>query len=248
MYGPKYYEQMAMMGRNYLAFQKMRMAAGARVRRFRTEDKSAELVRAQLDYIRLLTKDEKHLLKVIVESAKDHELWHWCEATKGLGPMACATFLSFINPFKAETGGQSKAYWGLIPGAELKAGVKANWNTNARGRAYVIVQNLIRAQDPFYSGLYYQKKAYYMERMGGYLENPEACPDYKTCMAKLQGRAHKDHRAPKNPPCKAHIDNRAKRWLAGLVVSHATEVMRHEEGLDIESFHRHHGYIGIPPH
>lgn len=247
-YGEDFYLKTAMMGRNFIGFQHMRMAAGARVRHFREEDQSKELIKIQLDYIKTLTKDEKILLKDIVTLAKDHQLWKWCQTVKGLGPMACATFLSYINPYIADTAGKTKAYMGLIPGAALQAGKKAKLNPVAKGRMYVVTTNVIRAQDPFYAGLYYQKKDYYAEKMSLFLEDPTKCPDYEACLKKLAGRAAKDKRAVKKPSCKAHIDNRAKRWLSGLLVSHATEVMRRQEGLDVSAFKAHRGYIPIPPY
>lgn len=247
-YGRDFYEKTAMMGRNFIGLQHMRMAAGARVRRFREEDQSKELIKLQLDYIKVLTKDEKLLLKQMVELYKDSELWQWCLGTKGLGPMACATFLSYINPYIADTAGKAKAYVGMIPGAALQAGKKAKMNPTAKGRFYVITTNVIRAQDPIYTALYHTKKDYYLERMGTYLDDPTQCPDYAECIKKLVKRAEKDKRAAKKPSCKAHIDNRAKRWLGGILISHATELMRKEEGLDVSAFKAHRGYIPIPPH
>ena len=254
-YGQEFYEKTAIMGRNFIGFQHMRMAAGARARRFREEDQSKELIKMQLDYIKVLTKDEKLLLKQMVELYKDSDLWAWCQSVKGLGPMACATFISYLNPYIADTAGKAKAYVGMIPGAALQAGKKAKLNPIAKGRFYVVTTNVIRAQDPYYSGLYYQKKDYYIERMGEYLEHPEQCPDYIACMKKLQGaatkRAERDKSKTvtvKKPSCKAHIDNRAKRWLGGILISHAVEIMRKEEGLDVSAFKAHRGYIPIPPH
>lgn len=245
-YGEDFYKKTAMMGRNFLGFQHMRMAAGARVRRFRGEDKSKELIQLQLDYIKVLTKDEKRLLKDIVDLYEDSLLWKWCLQTKGLSYMACATFLSYINPYIATTAGKSKAYMGLIPDSKLASGEQAKFNPEARGRMYVVTTNVIRAKDPIYSGLYYQKKDYYMASMGKYLEDPTLCPDYGPCMKRLKARAEKDEREAKHPSCKAHIDNRAKRWLSGLLVSHATELMRRDEGLDISAFKAHRGYIPPP--
>jgi len=40
---------------------------------------------------------------------------------------------------------------------------------------------------------------------------------------------------PKKPPCRGHLDAMAKRWLAGLLVSHATEIMREALGLPTEN-------------
>jgi hypothetical protein len=248
MYGEEFYQKTAMMGRNFIGFQHMRMAAGARVRRFREEDQSKELIKIQLDYIKVLTKDEKQLLKDMVKLYEESQLWAWCNTVKGLGPMACATFMSYINPYIANTAGKSKAYMGLIPDANLCAGNKSKFNPGARGRMYVVTTNVIRAQDPIYAQLYYQKKEYYEEKMGKYLDDPTQCPDYEACFKKLKGRADKDKRAPKKPSCKAHIDNRAKRWLSGMLVSHATEIMRREEGLDTSAFKAHRGYIPPPPY
>jgi hypothetical protein len=250
-YGEEFYKMTAAMGRNFIGLQQMRMAAGARVRRFREEDAGAPLVQMQIDYIKVLTRDEKLLLKQMVELYEDSELWRWCGVVKGLGPMAAATFLSYINPYIADTAGKTKAYMGLIPGAKLQAGKKAHSNPQAKGRMYVVTSNVIRAQDPYYSGLYYIKKDYYLQddKMGLYLEDPTRCPDYAECHKKLATRAEKDGgRAIKKMPCKAHIDNRAKRWLSGILVSHATELLRIQEGLDVSAFHAHRGYIAIPPH
>ena len=262
-YGDEFYEKTAMMGRNFIGFQKMRMAAGARVRRFREEEQSKELIQVQLDYIKVLTKDEKRLLKDIVTLYEDSQLWAWCQRVKGLGPMAAATFVSYINPYKmtladgtiSPTAGKSKAYMGLVPDATLRAGKTAKFNPGARGRMYVVTTNVIRAQDEYYAGLYYQKKAYYEGIMGDYLEHPEKCPRYVDCIKKLQGaavkRATRDKTKPvnvKKPSCKGHIDNMAKRWLSGLLVSHATEIICREEGLDTSAFKAHRGYIPVPPY
>ncbi len=269
-YGKEFYEKTAMMGRNFIGFQHMRMAAGARVRRFREEDQSKELIQVQLEYIKVLTKDEKRLLKDIVKLYEESDLWAWCQSVKGLGPMACATFVSYINPYMLTgspkvydekgdripdenvpalpTAGRAKAYMGLIPDATLKAGKQGKFNPQARGRMYVVTTNVIRSQDPVYSALYYQKKAYYESKMESFIADPTGCPDYEACLKKLAGRAAKDRRAVKKPPCKAHIDNRAKRWLSGLLVSHAAEIMCKQEGMDTQYFKAHRGYIPIPPH
>ena len=160
--------------------------------------------------------------------------------------------LSLDNSYRFSA---SKAYMGLIPNASLQAGKTAKFNPGARGRMYVVTTNVIRAQDEYYAGLYYQKKGYYEGIMGDYLEHPEKCPRYVDCMKKLQGaavkRAARDKTKPvnvKKPSCKGHIDNMAKRWLSGLLVSHATEIICREEGLDTSAFKAHRGYIPVSPY
>jgi len=118
------------------------------------------------------------------------------------------------------------------------------------------------ARDDYYVPLYRKKKAYYMETerkvfLNGkwvtwppfkeIIENPTKCPLYKDCLKRLTGKAERLGRKPKKPPCKLHCDQMAKRYLMGLLVSHATELMRQAEGLDVSNFKRHHGYIPPKP-
>jgi hypothetical protein len=109
------------------------------------------------DYYHALKDEEKQFLKQVAEQLKNHPLWEWCERVKGLGQVACLTFLGFINPYEADTAGKAKAYFGLIPGVRLKSGEKANVNLEAKGRIWLVTRNVIMQRDNYYYPLFLAK-------------------------------------------------------------------------------------------
>lgn len=235
-------------GRCYLDLQHLRVAVEARLRRLsEEEEQNVKLLKVLREYLALLKNDEKKLLHDATMLFEEHPLWRWCKAVRGLGPVACLTFLGFIDPNIANTAGKAKAYCGFVPGRELRARQKAKFNPEAKGRFWLLTRNVIMAKDDYYYPLFKNKKDYYMERMGGYLENPKDCPQYEECSKRLKGKAKRLKRKVKKPPCKLHINNKAKAWLSGLLISHGTEIMRKAEGLDVTNFHEHRGYIAPKP-
>jgi len=158
------------------------------------------------------------------------------------------------------TAGKAKAYFGAVPGLKLKSGERLRMNLEAKGRMWLVTRNVIMAKDDYYYPLYAEKKRYYMETAREVLlnekwvtwppfkeiiEDPSKCPHYEECLKRLSGKARRMGRQPKKFPCKLHVDQMAKRFLTGLLVSHATELMCTAEGLDVSNFKSHHGYI--PP-
>jgi len=239
----------------------LRMACEARLRKM-SED-APEVVRTiMVDYHQALLSEEKELLSRITEQVKSHPLWEWCQRVKGLGPVACLTFLGFINPYKADTAGKVKAYLGLVPGKSMKSGQQLRMNPEAKGRMWLITRNVIMQNDDYYYPLYAQKKRYYMENerkvfLDGewvtwppfklIIEDPTRCPRYVECVKKLKGKAERLKRQAKKPPCKGHLDNMAKRWLAGILASNACELIREALGLDTKAFKGHRSYIKPKP-
>jgi len=70
----------------------------------------------------------------VAEQLREHPLWSWCERVKGMGPVACLTFLGFIDPFVADTAGKAKSYFGLRPGARMRRGEGLRVNLETKGR------------------------------------------------------------------------------------------------------------------
>lgn len=255
------YDKFRFLSRCYLDIQQLRTAAGARLRMLRKEKAPPETMAIMLAHYRHLIAEERAFLKEHAAEIEFDPLWEWCEATKGLGHVAALTFMGFINPEIATTAGKAKAYLGLFPGARLRSGEKAAWNPHGKGRVWFVVQNVIRARDSYYPPLYRAKKIYYMEQPrvellpGGVkvkwppfqdiLDDPERCPRFEDCLKRLKDKAKRLGREIKKLPCKGHVDNMAKRWLAALLVSHATENMRRACDLSTDSFKSHRGYI--PP-
>jgi len=75
------------------------------------------------------------------------------------------------------------------------------------------------------------------------IANPQVCPRYEECLERLKRKAKRLGRKPKKLPCRLHCDQMSKRWLMGILVSNAVELMREAEGLDVSNFRAHHNYI-----
>lgn len=257
-----FYEVLRYLSRCYLDLQHLRVAVQLRLKNL-PEDAPEDVKKIMEQFFNVLYNEEKNLLKNTEKLLKEHPLWQWCNRVKGLGRVACLTFLGFINPFVADTAGKAKSYIGCVPGKKIKSGERLKVNLEAKGRIWLITRNVIMAKDPFYYKLYQQKKQYYMNTsrkvfladkgewvtyppFKKIIEDPKKCPRYDECLKKLQGKAQRLGRPMKNPPCKAHVDAMAKRWLMGILVSHATELMRRHEGLDVTAFKAHKNYIPPP--
>jgi hypothetical protein len=187
---------------------------------FRENNEAFKLLLSHKDR---LHKQEKDLLKEATKIFNATGLWKWCESVKGLGPVAGMTFVSAINPEKAKTVANMWSYLGLTPNQLRRKGEQSNFNPQLKGRFLgVICQNLIRANDPYYSAIYRIKKDYYRER-----------PDLL---------------AAKKKGFNAHTDKMAKRIMAKLIVSHAFELLQRDRGMEIEPIaNSHRNPIPIKP-
>jgi hypothetical protein len=235
-----------LLARVYLDLQRLRIAIESRLRILAVSQEDMETYKILSALHSRLLNEEKKWLKQIMELAKEHPIWEYCQKVKGMGAIAAVTFLGFIDPYKAVSAGKVWSYFGYAPSQKLRAGQKASFNTEAKGRAWLITRNVIMHKDPYYTPLYKKKKAYYMEKMGAYITNPQLCPKYEECKKKLMAKAKRLGREPKNFPCKKHIDSMARRWLTKLILSHALQIMREAEGLDTENLKSHRGYIPPP--
>jgi hypothetical protein len=243
--------EFGMLNRTYLRLQKLRISIEGTLRHVRPGSEIHEVLSY---YHGLVYSDEKGFLERIKPMIERQPLWEWCSRVKGLGHVAASTFHSFIRThvhedgrrIEVNTGGKARTYFGLTPGAELRAGRRGGFNPQAKGRLLgVIVPGIIMAGDPYYRALYDAKKDYYsnVSRYASALKDPKLCPNYEPCLKKYVRKAKRAGRPPKKPTCKAHVDNLAKRWLGGILVSHATELIREGKGLDVSNFKRHRAYI-----
>ena len=99
-------------------------------------------------------------------------LVHNCERVRGLGPVAAMTFFTIINTDKivdrehgeVVTAGKINKYLGLVPGQRLRSGEKMGFNTQMKGRAWMISRNVIMANDSYYATLYRLQKELYTNR------------------------------------------------------------------------------------
>jgi len=124
---------------------------------------------------------------------------------------------------------------GIAP--RRKRGEKATWNPWLKmmllGR---LATSFVRtAQGEKYEQIYRKQKSYYMgpDKYGPALENPEKCPRYAECIRRLAERAARLGREIKHPPCKAHIDAMARRYMIKEFVKDLWAEWRKAEGLPV---------------
>lgn len=253
----KLYLAVPMIARNYVDSQHSRISAEHRLRRMRDLNIEVEdpLYEAQMRQFQRTKSVEISNLDDAKLMLSGHPLWEYCEIVKGWGPVACMTWMGYIDPFKAHTAGRVKKYLGIIPESGLKKGQTAGYNLEAKGRTYIVMNNTILQKDPHYYDLYIKKKTYYAETerdidgvvwppFNDIIDSPEICPNYPKCAKKLISKAEREGRKPKKPSCRAHLNNMARRWLWGLLASNAAEIMRVALNLPVDNYKAHDGYLG----
>lgn len=256
------YHAMPMFGRNYLDQQHARISSEHRMRRMRELGFKEDDVLFQDQYAQweATSLAEKNNLKTAFSRLSNHPLFKYSQIIKGYGPVACLTYMCYIDPFKAHTAGRAKAYFGVVPKAKREKGKKADYNLEAKGRTWVMLGNIMMQKDPMYYDLYLQKKAKISDESRSFINNegdreewppfsdiiedPTICPKYQGCAGTLVRAAKRENRKPRKPSCVAHLDNLAKRYVWGIMISHATQIMREALGLDVSNFKSHKGYIG----
>jgi len=162
---------------------------------------------------------EKNLLHKGVAFLKDTFLWKWCLDTDGLKEVAALSFAAFCNPqreikdpltgnWRGVRLAEVKSYLGLTPDSKMLRNQtdRKNYAKGVKGRLVgIIIPNIIRAKDPYYKPFYDMKKAYYLER-----------PDMVYAYREKEG-------------LRGRCDNMSKRFLIGILVSHAFELMLMDE-------------------
>lgn len=232
--------------RNYVDIQHLRIAEQLRLNKLLKsgEEPPEDIVNTLVTHIRVLQSEEKAIVNEVKKYIKSAELFKFCKRVRGLGVVSAMEFLGYVDIYKATSAGKIKAYAGIIPGGRFEKGKNLKINPEVKGKFWLFARNVVMKKDDYYYPLYRAKKEYYlkMRQFEKFAENPETCPNYEECKEKLENKAKRMGREPKNPPCRAHAEGMAKFWLASLIVSHMWEITRKEYGLQV-SRHRMH----IPP-
>lgn len=261
------YESFQALARFYLDLQQLRIGLFHRIRLLPDGASSDMLSRLSTLYEQMHNL-EKQTLREAKEVFKGHRIWEWTGVVDGFGDVACLTFLGYVDPFyvhpvkRGLSAGMLKKKLGLAPGQRKERGKgKLGFDPHAKGRFLgVLTTNVIMAKDSYYPELYNAKKDYYMNNtrrvrvndewvewppFKELIEDPTRCPRYESCMERLKRRARRMKRTTKRPACRKHVDLMSKRWLAGIFTSHALEILREAEGLDVSNLRSHFPYI--PP-
>lgn len=164
-----------------------------------------------------------------------HPVGRWLRSIKGVGPVIAAGFLANLDIHRAPTAGSFWAVCGLIPGQKRKKGEKMTWNPALKRLAWIVGESFKKLkptdEDAYYRHVYDARKKYETEKSeaGEYAEQAKAA---------LEGKKYRDdakaktfYEAGKLPP--GHLDRRAARYAAKLLLAHLHEVWwRHEFGED----------------
>ena len=163
-------------------------------------------------------------------------IWDWTTDFHGIGPHTAAKLLALIDDIgKFDTVAKLWRFSGyaVIDGQIDKAtkGEKLPFNQRLKSELHVMADNMIRAQTPEYVPFYYQAKE--DERR----KHPEPMCSKCGALAVQRGQSWRC------PECKAsgrqikytpaHLDNRAKRKMIKLFLSHLWDTWRKAEGLPV---------------
>ena len=190
------YENYRLLGRTFLALQRERVAQHLRVGKLLEHNADEEIIRIMTTHEVRFKSDEKDFLGDCATLLQTHAIFEWAQIVQGLGT-AGAFILLHINPFKARTVGQAKAFLGLAPGLGLRSGQRAKFDPAAKGRIWLLVNGVLMARkgkgDTYYRPLYDAKKTFYYDTrgMGEYVKNPQSCPDFEKCKETLVGKARR---------------------------------------------------------
>ena len=184
---------------------------------------------------------EEELRGGLLRWAKALPAGKWALSIRGVGPVIAATLCAFIRPAFADNPKHAWQYAGLTPGSGKK------FNRTLRQAAFYVTEQFVINRG-FYRALYDQRKAYewYNNITGRYAGIASSFPgpfgEGRVNPDKLlgliaKGRKPVDSRGtiahvilqPPNPAhamlTPAHIERRARRWVAKLFFSHFTQVI-----------------------
>ena len=217
----------------YYDFQKLRVATENRLRMYELLNLITPLQSAKLHSVAQdLKRDEKSILEQIEDELETILVWQWLKNIKGIGPAMAAGIISWVDDISRSPHVSSLwKYAGMhvVDGAAPKRrkGEKAEWNQSLRTHMWKVVKQLLQANNEFYRGWYDRFKQREIEK----------CKErgMKIVPSSQLPTKNKRKYEPEGVISVGHIDNRAKRKVAKLFLSHLWFVWRQMEGLPTDS-------------
>ena len=221
--------------RTFIGMQKVRTGFQHRIQKFEERDPPEEVIQLLQTHLKRVRSDEDAIKKDAIKLMKGSALIRFTERVKGLSGLFAFEFLGYIDVNKPSSG-CARAYCGLVPGIKRTAGEQSRVNWMMKGKMWFAANSVLMKRDDYYYSLFSAKKMYLLYRRGfaRFIENPELCPKYEECVARLK--------KAKRPACRKHADMMARKWLSSLLVSHMWEVCRVERDLPVNKHTFH-----IPP-
>lgn len=214
---------------SYYDIQKLRIATSNRLSMYGKLDVLTPIQAAKLqEIVSDLKADEGKLLGQIHDELKAIPVWQWLKTVKGIGPAMAGGLVGWIDDISKSPHPSSLWRYAGLHVEEGKAprrkrGEKAPWSWRLKTHMWKVVKQLLQAGNPFYRGYYDQYKAYEVGKCehGGLRIVPSAS---------LPTKGGKKYE-PEGVISVGHVDNRAKRKVAKLLLAHVWHVWREMEGL-----------------
>lgn len=236
---------------NFYDIQKLRIATSNRLNMYGKLDVLTPIQSAKLqEIVSDMKADERKLLDQIKDELKGIPVWQWLKTVKGIGPAMAGGIVGWIDDISKSP--HVSSLWryagmhvedGKAP--RRKRGEKAPWSWRLKTHMWKVVKQLLMAQSPkmgggFYDTWYREYKAYEVEKCEH--KGLRIVPS-----ASLPTKGGKKYE-PLDAISTGHVDNRAKRKLAKLILSHVWHVWREMEGLPINPpYSAKLGHEVIPP-
>lgn len=130
--------------------------------------KAEKLIDFQLEHISAMETKARLALK---HAVREHPLADWIKETRGISEVGIGRLLAAIGApdYNAAEDRPRRgpaelwAYCGYAPGQKRKRGQKSNWNAEAKMRAYVVAETVVKVGGP-YREVYDQAKAAWADR------------------------------------------------------------------------------------
>jgi len=166
-----------------------------------------------------LKKLERELNREVERWLKGIPIWEkFLKQVRGVGAILAGGIIGWFDPSKTKHVSGFWRYCGLhvVDGEAVRRmkGAKMDFNPKLRALMWKLTQSFIRNRNPDYFPIYEQAKLEENIKLKYPLEDPRNCPKYEECIKRLKGRAKRLGRKIKKPPCKLHIDLRARRKMA----------------------------------
>jgi hypothetical protein len=231
---------------SYQDTQKLRIASFNRLNMYSKLGLLTSLQEAKLgEMVSDLKAEERKLQGMMEQELEEIPVWQWLRTIKGMGPAMAAGLIAWIDDIgKAPHVSSLWRYAGLHVedgrAPRRKRGEKADWNPRLRTHMWKITKQILMAKDPFYYGWYKEFKEREVEKCkkNGIRIVPAS---------KLPTKGGKKYEPP-GVISQGHVENRARRKVAKLLLAHLWHVWREMEGLPTEpAYPAKLGHRIIPP-
>jgi hypothetical protein len=169
---------------------------------------------------------EQHMKNALNQFAQSRDEGLWLMAQMGIGPVIAAGIMSNINWRTALTPAKIWSFAGVSPTMVWKKGQKRPFNARLRvlqwkaGKSFVLQS---KKPDSYYGQLYVTRKAYEEANNQNRVYAPQAAKILEEKNIGHDTDAYAYYSQGLLPP--AHIDARARRYVAKRLLSHYWEVL-----------------------